>query len=82
MKILGIKHSKGTYQDKDYDNTYLYCVSPFSTQNAYGYETLILKCKSSIIFNSLNIDDLSKLINLEVIPYYDKFGNVIDLKVK
>lgn len=67
-KILGKQHKTGTYHDKPYDNTMLFC-SATGVPNVEGEMTAVIKVKTEILPDTVKIGDL-------VDVYYNAYGAV------
>lgn len=67
-KLLGRQHKTGTYQDKPYDNTMLYC-SAKNVPNIEGEMTAVIKAKTEILPDTLQVGDLIDV-------YYNAYGTV------
>lgn len=67
-KILGKQHKTGTYQDKPYDNTMLFC-SATGVPNVEGEMTAVIKVKTEILPDTVKVGDL-------VDVYYNAYGAV------
>lgn len=86
MYILAIKRSKGTFQNNDYDNIVFTCVSedvPKSLLAGTPLETLKVKSDTvvDILGKSINSIDWDKLLGAEIIPTYNKFGQVASFSI-
>ena len=86
MYILAIKRSKGTFQNNDYDNIVFTCVSedvPKSLLAGTPLETLKVKSDTvvDILGKSINSIDWDKLLGSEIIPTYNKFGQVASFSI-
>ena len=77
MKILGYELKKGEYQGHSFDNTILYLAYPIE-RDGNGYKVDKCKCKTQIIndFLESNNWEFDNLINIDIIAYYDKYGNI------
>ena len=67
-KLLGRQHKTGTYQDKPYDNTMLYC-SASGVPQVEGERVSAIKAKTEILPDTLKIGDLIDV-------YYNAYGQV------
>ena len=83
MKVLGYEFKKGEYQGHSFDNTILYLAYPIA-RDGNGYKVDKCKCKTEIITSFLDSNqwEFDNLINIDIIVYYDKYGNIIDISRK
>lgn len=86
MYILAIKRSKGNFEGNDYDNIVFTCVSedvPKSLLAGTPLETLKVKSDTvvDILGKSINSIDWDKLLGAEIIPTYNKFGQVASFSI-
>lgn len=90
MKVIGIKHQVGTFEDKktnkkyDFDNYYLYLDDELAnneTSQYYGVCPQVVKVKASILHQVVSPDKMEKLLNRDVDFLYDVYRNVALVKV-
>ena len=86
MYILAIKRSKGNYEGNDYDNIVFTCVSEDVPKSLLAGTPLeSLKVKSDIVVDilgkSISSIDWDKLVGAEILPVYNKFGQVSSFSV-
>lgn len=77
VKVIGIVHSFGEYNGRQYDNYNLHCVrdSLPNCSNESGLVTEVIKIKAADFSNyHISLDD-----NINV--YYDRNGRVVDIQV-
>ena len=75
VKVIGIVHSFGEYNGRQYDNYNLHCVrdSRPDRSNESGLITEVIKIKASDFSNyPISIDD-------KINVYYDRNGRVVDI---
>lgn len=88
--ILSVTEKQGEYQGNKYHNFYIYSIDPetHNQQVLVGGEVEIFKIKADDFvaclnrnFGALNdpeIKTVNDIINLNIIPMYNKYGGVID----
>lgn len=86
MYILAIKRSKGNFEGNDYDNIVFTCVSEDVPKSLLAGTPLeSLKVKSDIVVDilgkSISSIDWDKLLGAEILPVYNKFGQVSSFSV-
>lgn len=86
MYILAIKRSKGNFEGNDYDNIVFTCVSEDVPKSLLAGTPLeSLKVKSDIVVDilgkSITSIDWDKLLGAEILPVYNKFGQVSSFSV-
>lgn len=90
MKIVGVKHMVGEYDDKDtkkkyqFDNYYLYGTDENTNDNVQIYGTCpnCIKVKASVLHQVVAADKIEKLIGRSVECFYDSYKNVALVNVK
>lgn len=87
LKIVGIQRKSGTFQNREYDNINFHVLndSP-STPTICGYTCEIIKVKRANIqqvFSGLisNDSDYRGLIGMALVPYFDRYANVIRAEI-
>ena len=86
MVIFDVERSKGNYQGADYDNIVFECFSDYTSKNHLaGTPSEFVKVKSDIVIDclgkslsSINWDDV---IGMELLPQYNKFGQVVSFSL-
>lgn len=75
MIVIGYARKKGEYDGKAYDNVNIYCTrSGDPTKDEIGSIVEVVKVKYDL-FPSL-VD-----VGVEIQPFYDKFGRVVDIRI-
>ena len=70
-KVVGMKHSTGTYEGNAYDNTLVYCT--YEDSKVSGVGTIVHKLKTSA-FNTCPCK-----LGEQIEVMYDRYGNVTQL---
>lgn len=78
-KIVGVNFKEGKLDNgTPWQNYYLYCITDsMEVVSGYGVETI--KVKPAVFegfMKNKGVDDIKKVINLEVNPLYDKYGKI------
>lgn len=74
MLVVGIQHSKGSYNGYDFDNYKLHCLSPASGQESEGQLCDVIKVPKDLFESSkITVGD-------EVVPFYDRFGRITKIE--
>lgn len=86
MNILAIKHSKGNYQGADYDNIVFQVFSDDAPKGLLcGQPVEDIKVKSDTVIDcfgkSIKSIDWESMVGSEVLPTYNKFGQVTAIAV-
>lgn len=87
-KIVGIQRKTGNWQGRDYDNINFHCLNDTpSTPTIAGSVCEIIKVKHALInqvFGGLitNDSDYRDLIGMEIIPFFDRYANVVRAEIK
>lgn len=79
MKVVGVKHMTGSFNDRAYDNYYIYCVADQTdndTSQFYGVCPQCVKVKASLLHTVVAPDKIQKLLDREVEFLYDSYKNV------
>ena len=84
MKVLGIKRLTGTYENRPYDNYYLFC-SRYSNQEgiicgACPDETV--KVKADVLHECVAEENVKSLLGLDIDVYLNSYKNVVKVFVK
>lgn len=78
-KIVGVNFKEGKLDNgTPWSNYYLYCLTD-SMEVIAGYGVDTIKVKPQVLegfMKGKNIDDIKKLVNLEINPLYDKYGKI------
>ena len=80
MKVIGIKHLTGTFNDRPYDNYNIYCINENDPNMLIGYSTQVIKVKSQLLNDQY--PDPKQLINKEIDCFYDSYKNVVQINLK
>lgn len=77
MKILGYEFKKGEYQGHNFNNTILYLAYPIE-KDGKGFKVDKCKCKTQIFSDFVESNHLFEkdILNVEIIAFYDKYGNI------
>lgn len=86
MVIVSVSRSKGNYQGTDYDNIIFQCfadIPPKSLLAGNAVETLKVKSEDAIdcFGKSLKSIDWDSLIGAEILPVYNKYGQVVSFTI-
>ena len=86
MLIVSVSRSKGNYQGSDYDNINFQCfcdVAPKSLLAGQAVETV--KVKTDVVIDcfgkSVSSIDWNSLVGSEILPTYNKFGQVSAISI-
>lgn len=80
MKVVGIQHAVGTFEDKNtsrkfnYDNYNIFCTdeeNPGNVDASYGVCPKVYKVKAAILHQVVSPDKVQKLIDRSVFFWYD-----------
>lgn len=91
MKIVGVKHMMGEFEDKvkhskiPFDNYYLYGTDDDTNNDNvqyYGTCPNCIKVKASVLHQVVAADKIEKLIGRSVECFYDSYKNVALVNVK
>lgn len=86
-KIIGITQNTGNYQGHDFNNYYLHCTYPISSNKGIGTAVkapvkIRSKVFEKILGHPATSDDLNDLIGKEISEfYYDEYDNVVDFVI-
>jgi hypothetical protein len=83
MKVIGIIRKSGEYNGHAYDNYTLHCTT--EDENAIGEITETVKVKAVNFYQVFGETPserfFSSLIGVEIMPYYDKFKNLVSVNI-
>lgn len=84
MKIVGVKHMTGEYDNRPFDNYYLYGIDENTNDKIQIYGTCpnCIKVKASVLHQVVAADKIEKLIGRSVECFYDSYKNVALVNVK
>ena len=77
MKLVGLKRVQGTFNDKPYDNFYLYVTNENTEGIVFGECPSSIKVKSDVMLSSIPEEDLKKLKNIKIDFYYNRYNQVV-----
>ena len=80
-KIVGIKHSIGTFEGNQYDNYYVYAVDPEDKNVVFGACPNMYKVKAEVMHKTVSASDVNKLNGYSVEFLYDKYKNVASVHI-
>lgn len=84
MKIVGVKHQTGEFNNKPYDNYRIYYVDETKQDNdgmTFGICPTYAKVRASVLHEVCAPDKVNKLIQREVNFFYDAYKNVVKMEV-
>lgn len=83
MVVVGIQEKSGNYNGNDYHNYLLHCLK--DDDNALGQISEVLKVKVSktkeVFGKTMELEDLDDLIGTEIRAYYDRYGQVSEIRI-
>lgn len=93
LKLFGVQHSTGIYQDKPYDNYNLYVLDPQSKRdNVHGLVPMMFRRNNrqvpylvvkAAVFNSICAPDLiDKIIGKQINVDFDAYGNAAKIEIQ
>lgn len=76
-KIVGIQHRTGVFQDKPYDNYYIYVVNDEKKdENTVGVCPSFYKVKAALINEIVAPDQIKRLVGMHCEVLFDSYKNV------
>lgn len=92
LKLLGVQHSTGIYQEKPYDNYNLYVLDENRKyDNVYGFVPMqflrngkrvpYLVVKAAVLNSKIDPDQLPKIIGANIDVVFDAYGNPASLEI-
>lgn len=81
MRIVGVQHMVGEYEGKPFDNYRIYTVDQDrQNQETYGVCPMYTKVKASVLHQVVAPDKINKLIDKNVMFYFDAYKNVVKVE--
>lgn len=77
-RIIGIDHKDGEYQNRHYSNFYIYAAN--GKASVCGETVEKFKIKEDDFMKMKGGFNPQDLLNKVFVPYFDKYGNLIDIK--
>lgn len=92
LKLLGVQHSTGIYQEKPYDNYNLYVLDENRKyDNIYGFVPMTfvrngkrvpyLVVKAAVLNSKVSPDQIGKIIGSNLNIDFDAYGNAASLEI-
>lgn len=81
LKICGIEHKTGEFQNRPYDNYVFYAYDDVQQNGKWGICTVAVKTKSSLVHTMYTPDKVKDLIGHYVTFYYDQYRNVSQILI-
>lgn len=75
MTVIGYARKRGEFDGKHYDNVNIYCTRPGEPSNdETGAICEVVKVKYDLFPSVVDV-------GVEIQPFYDKFGRVVDIRI-
>lgn len=83
MKVVGVQHQIGTFNNLPYDNYRIYTIdeSRQDPNMVFGVCPMVTKVKASVLHQVVASDKIQKLIDRNVMFYFDAYKNVVKVEV-
>lgn len=92
LKLLGVQHSTGIYQEKPYDNYNLYVLDENRKyDNVYGFVPMMFRrnnrmvpylvVKANVFNSKIAPDQINKIIGSNIDVVFDAYGNPSTLEI-
>lgn len=93
LKLLGVQHSTGIYQEKPYDNYNLYVLDEQRKyDNVYGFVPMMFRrnnrmvpylvVRASVLNQYVSSDQIGKIIGKNINVDFDAYGNAAKIEIQ
>lgn len=88
MKVVGVKHNVGTFDDPktgkaiNFDSYQVFCTEDVIDESMqFGVCPKVIKVKAAVLYQIVAPDKINKLIDRNLEFYYDAYRNVSKIEV-